>query len=160
MIINMTDETARSDEPESFNDLLAIARLRWLHRMRVALAERGFDDFRRGDGAWVRILGEQPAGMGEIAEFIGISPQAGTKVGDSLERRGYVERRDDDADRRRVVLHLTDRGREYQEAVVEVVAMLDEAFRASVRPTDLKAAVRVLHVAIGDGEVVDGDDPD
>jgi DNA-binding MarR family transcriptional regulator len=154
MIINVTDEH------ESFNDLLAIARLRWLHRMRIALAERGFDDFRRGDGAWVRILGEQPCGLGEMAEFIGISPQAVTKMADSLERRGYVERRDDDADRRRVVLHLTNRGREYQEAVVEVVTSLDETFRASVGPADLEAAFRVLHVAIGDGEVADGDDPD
>jgi DNA-binding MarR family transcriptional regulator len=160
MIINMTDDIELRNEPESFNDLLAIARLRWLYRMRVALAERGFDDFRRGDGAWVRILGEEPTGMGEIAEFIGVSPQAGTKVADSLERRGYVERRDDEADRRRVVLHLTDRGREYREAVVEVVALLDDAFRASVPPNDLEAAFRVLHIAIGDGEVVDGDDPD
>jgi DNA-binding MarR family transcriptional regulator len=160
MIINMTEEFAASDEPESFNDLLAIARLRWLHRMRVALAERGFDDFRRGDGAWVRILGEQPCGPGEMAELIGISPQAVTKMADSLERRGYVERRDDDADRRRVVLHLTDRGREYQQAVVEVVGILDDTFRANVPPADLEAAFRVLHIAIGDGEVVDGDDPD
>jgi MarR family transcriptional regulator, transcriptional regulator for hemolysin len=154
MIINMTDEA------ESFNDLLAIARLRWLHRLRVALAERGFDDFRRGDGAWVRILGEQPSALGEIAEIIGVSPQAVTKMADSLERRGYVERRDDDADRRRVVLHLTDRGRSYQEAVVEVVANLDDTFRASVPPADLEAAFRVLHIAIGDGDVAGGDNPD
>jgi DNA-binding MarR family transcriptional regulator len=154
MIINVTDET------ESFNDLLAIARLRWLHRMRAALAERGFGDFRRGDGAWVRILGEQPCGLGEMAEIIGISPQAVTKMADSLERRGYVERRDDDADRRRVVLHLTARGRAYQEAVVEVVANLDDTFRASVEPADLEAAFRVLHIAIGDGEIAEGDDPE
>ena len=154
MIINI------KDEPESFNDLLAIARMRWLHRMRAALAERGFDDFRRGDGAWVRILGEQPSALGEIAEIIGISPQAVTKMADSLERRGYVERRDDDADRRRVVLHLTARGRSYQEAVVEVVANLDDTFRASVEQADLEAAFRVLHVAIGGGEIAEGGDPD
>jgi DNA-binding MarR family transcriptional regulator len=154
MIINMTDEL------ESFNDLLAIARMRWLRRMRVALAERGFADFRRGDGAWVRILGERPCGLGEMAEIIGISPQAVTKMADSLERRGYVERRDDDADRRRVVLHLTDRGRSYQETVVEVVANLDDTFRASVEPADLEAAFRVLHIVIGDGELANGDDPD
>ena len=156
----MTDELDFGDELESFYDLLAIARLRWLHWLRSALAERGFDDFRRGDGAWVRILGEEPRGPGELAEMIGISPQAMTKMADSLERRGYVERRDDDADRRRVVLHLTDRGREYQHAVTEIVANLDEKFRASVPPADLDAAFRVLHIAIGDGNVADGDDPD
>jgi DNA-binding MarR family transcriptional regulator len=139
-----------SDEPESFNGLLAVARLRWLNRMRARLAARGFTDFRRGDGAWIRILGAEPQGLGEIAEIIGVTRQAATKMADSLEQRGYVERRDDDADRRRVVLHLTDLGRRYEEAIVEVVDSLDEVFRASVSAADLDAAFRVLHAAIGD----------
>jgi DNA-binding MarR family transcriptional regulator len=147
--MGMTDESATA-EPESFHDLLAIARLRWLNRMRADLAERGFTTFRRGDGAWVRILGYEPQGLGEMAEFIGISRQAATKMADSLERRGYVERKDDDADRRRVILHLTDLGRRYERAIIEVVDTLDESFRASVAPDDLEAAFRVLHVAAGD----------
>jgi DNA-binding MarR family transcriptional regulator len=144
-----------TEEPESFNDLLAFARLRWLNRMRAELAGRGFTDFRRGDGAWVRILGHEPQGLGEMAEFIGISRQAATKMADSLERRGYVERMDDEADRRRVVLHLTDLGRRYERAIIEVVDRLDEAFRASVSPGDLEAAFRVLHVAAGDAGAPD-----
>jgi DNA-binding MarR family transcriptional regulator len=144
----MTNEPAAA-EPESFNDLLAVARLRWLNRMRAALAERGFTSFRRGDGAWVRILGYEPQGLGEMAEFIGISRQAATKMADSLERRGYVVRKDDDADRRRVVLHLTDLGRRYEQAIIEVVDNLDDSFRASVSPADLEAAFRVLHIAAG-----------
>jgi len=148
----MADDSA-AVEPESFNDLLALARLRWLNRMRAALAERGFTTFRRGDGAWVRILGYEPQGLGEMAEFIGISRQAATKMADSLESRGYVERKDDDADRRRVVLHLTDLGRRYEQAIIEVVDNLDESFRASVSPADLEAAFRVLHVAAGDAEM-------
>jgi DNA-binding MarR family transcriptional regulator len=146
-------------EPESFSELLALARLRWLNRMRAALAERGFTTFRRGDGAWVRILGFEPQGLGEMAEFIGISRQAATKMADSLERRGLVERRDDDADRRRVVLHLTDFGRRYERAIIEVVASLDESFRASVSPADLEAAFRVLHVAAGEAVADEGLEP-
>lgn|SRR5665213_792532 len=144
-----------AEEPESFSDLLAIARLRWLNRMRAALAERGFTEFRRGDGAWVRILGAEPQGPGEVAEIIGISRQAATKMADSLERRGYVERGDDDADRRRVVLSLTDLGHRYEQAIIEVVDDLNETFRASVPPADLEAALRVLHVAIGDDDTRD-----
>src|ERR1700690_2665579 len=121
----MTDEPVRA-EPGSFHDLLAIARLRWLNRMRAELADRGFTTFRRGDGAWVRILGFEPQGLGEMAEFIGISRQAATKMADSLEQRGYVVRQDDEADRRRVVLHLTDAGRRYERAIIEVVDALDE----------------------------------
>jgi MarR family transcriptional regulator, transcriptional regulator for hemolysin len=142
-------------EPQSFSDLLAIARLRWVNRMRVALAERGFTEFRRGDGAWVRILGAEPQGPGEVAEIIGISRQAATKMADSLEGRGYVERGDDDTDRRRVVLSLTALGRRYERAIIEVVDGLDESFRASVPPADLEAALRVLHVAIGEDDTPD-----
>jgi DNA-binding MarR family transcriptional regulator len=90
-----------------------------------------------------------------MAEFIGISRQAATKMADSLERRGYVERKDDEADRRRVVLHLTDLGRRYERAIVEVVDALDESFRASVSPADLEAAFRVLHVAARDADAPD-----
>lgn len=135
-------------EQESFNDLLAIARLRWLSRLRAGLAARGFPDFRRGDGAWIRMLGDHPCGIGEIAELIGISPQAATKMADSLERRGYVERRDDDEDRRRVVLHLTPAGREYEQAIAGIITALDESFRARVPAADLEAAVRTLRIAI------------
>jgi DNA-binding MarR family transcriptional regulator len=138
------------DGEESFHDLLAIARLRWLARLRAGLAERGFTDFRRGDGAWVRILAEEPCGPAEIADAIGISRQAATKMADSLEQRGYVERHDDEHDRRRVVLHLTEKGRRYHDATVEVVTGLNESFRASVSAADLEAATRVLHAAIGD----------
>jgi DNA-binding MarR family transcriptional regulator len=79
-------------------------------------------------------------------------------MADSLERRGYVERHDDGADRRRVVLHLTDLGRRYEKAITEVVDALDESFRASVSPADLEAAFRVLHGAIGDPDVPDAPD--
>jgi DNA-binding MarR family transcriptional regulator len=143
------------DDEASFYDLLAIARLRWLDRMRGGLAERGFTDFRRGDGAWIRILGAEPhgpepCGPAEIADAIGISRQAATKMADSLEQRGYLERRGDEHDRRRVALHLTEKGRRYHDATVEVVTGLNESFRASISAGDLEAAIRVLHVAIGD----------
>jgi DNA-binding MarR family transcriptional regulator len=150
-------------EPEqSFYDLLAIARLHQTHRMRVELAARGFADFRRGDGAWVRILGEWPRSPGEVAAIVGISRQAATKMADALEARGYVERAADDGDRRRVVLSLSERGRQYERAIVEVVDLLDEAIRSRVPAASLEIAARVLEVLIADGgeardQIVAGD---
>jgi DNA-binding MarR family transcriptional regulator len=139
-------------EPEqSFSDLLAIARLHQLHRMRVELASRGFDDFRRGDGGWVRILAEAPRSPGEVAGIIGVSRQAATKMADALERRGYVDRADDPHDRRRVVLSLTERGVRYERAIVEVVDLLDETIRSRVPSSSLEIATRVLEVVIADG---------
>jgi DNA-binding MarR family transcriptional regulator len=44
---------------------------------------------------------------GRIAEVTGMSTSAVTTLLDRLERRGFVERRRDPADRRRVYVHLT-----------------------------------------------------
>lgn len=139
-------------EPEqSFSDLVAIARLQQLNRMRSELAARGFGDFRRGDGAWVRILADAPRSPGEVAAIVGVSRQAATKMADTLERRGYVERAGDADDRRRVVLSLSERGRRYERAIVEVVDLLDQDVRARVPAASLEIARRVLEVVIADG---------
>ncbi len=130
--------------PESFGDLLGLARLRRVARMRRELLDRGFGDFRRGDGAWVRILAHAPTSLSELAGFIGVSPQAATKAADGLEQRGYVVRRADDRDRRRVLLEVTERGAEYASAIDEVIALLDEELAERVSPRDLDAARRVL----------------
>jgi DNA-binding MarR family transcriptional regulator len=112
--------------------------------MRDGLAERGFEPFRPGDGAWVRILAAQPCTIGEVAELIGISRQAATKAADSLERRGYATRVLDGDDRRRVILVLTDLGAGYAGAIADVVSEIDADVVANVDPDDLDAAYRVL----------------
>jgi DNA-binding MarR family transcriptional regulator len=47
-----------------------------------------------------------------VAGLLGVTPSTVTSVVDGLTARGLVERRADPADRRRVVLALTDRGRD------------------------------------------------
>ena len=131
-------------QPLPFVDLVALARLRIAERQRQALAVRGFDPFRRGDGAWVRILAEGPLTIGEVAAVIGQTPQNATRVADGLEQRGYVERILDDGDRRRVVLQLTPLGHGYAEAFTEVVEDLEREVAALVDHADLHGAHRVL----------------
>jgi DNA-binding MarR family transcriptional regulator len=137
-----------NERPLPFIDLVALARLRIAERQRQALAERGFDPFRRGDGAWVRILAEGPLTIGEVATMIGQTPQNGTRVADGLEQRGYVERILDNGDRRRVVLQLTPLGRGYAEAFTEVVDELEREVAALVDQADLHSAYRVLSTII------------
>jgi DNA-binding MarR family transcriptional regulator len=139
-----------NEERPPFGDMLALARLRLVHQMRDALAERGFETFRRGDGAWIRILAFSPRSLGEVAELIGISRQAATKAADSLERRGYVDRVAHDEDRRRVTLELTEAGEAYALAIGEVVQLIDSEVRAQVSADDLEAAHRVLAAIVGD----------
>jgi DNA-binding MarR family transcriptional regulator len=139
-----------NERPLPLVDLVGLARLRIAERQRQALAERGFEPFRRGDGAWVRILAEGPLTIGEVAAVIGQTPQNATRVADGLEQRGYVERILDDGDRRRVVLQLTPLGHGYADAFTEVVEELEQEVAALVDQADLHAAYRVL------GTIIDG----
>ncbi len=83
---------------------------------------------RQAGGVWGRLLeqhGVSPAGFfllrmlagedglraGEVARRLMTTPATLTTVVDTLERNGQVERRRDQADRRAVLLHITDAGR-------------------------------------------------
>jgi DNA-binding MarR family transcriptional regulator len=136
--------------PDSFGDLLGLARLHRIQRMRAALLDRGFGDFRRGDGAWVRMVAHAPTPLSELARFVGVSPQAATKAADSLEQRGYLTRRPDTDDRRRVLLEATTRGAEYAAAIDDVIDGLDAELAESVSDKDLAAARRVLAALLAD----------
>jgi DNA-binding MarR family transcriptional regulator len=146
LTFNQVDEYAPfvTQPRPPFPDALGLARLRFVQRLREGLADLGFGSFRRGDGAWVRILAAGPKSPGELAAVIGVSPQAATKAADSLEERGYLTRGPDDGDRRRILLELTERGVAYAEAIDSVVGGLDEELRRSVSAADLDAAYRVL----------------
>jgi DNA-binding MarR family transcriptional regulator len=55
--------------------------------------------------------GEDGLRAGEVARRLMTTPATVTSVADTLERHGQVERRRDGADRRAVLLHITDAGR-------------------------------------------------
>lgn len=137
-----------TEQPRAFGDTLALARLRLVRELERELLDRGFAGFRRADGAWVRILARRPCSLSELASIVGVSPQAVTKAADTLEARGYVVRRPDATDRRKIVLELTARGRAYAEAVDDAVEAVDERIRARVDAGDLAAATRVLEAIL------------
>ncbi len=85
---------------------------------------------------------EEVATVGRLAELFGISLPAASVLADRLVRAGYFERREDTADRRRVLLTLTRAG-------VQLVTDLREGSHAHLRrwmsrlsPDDLAALTR------------------
>jgi DNA-binding MarR family transcriptional regulator len=66
-----------------------------------------------------------PLPMGRLADALDVSVASATGIVDRMEQRGLVERRDDDRDRRVVVVHPTAAG-------LNVFADLDEQRRASL----------------------------
>ncbi len=85
---------------------------------------------------------EEVATVGRLAELFGVAMPAASVLADRLVRAGYVERNEDTADRRRVLLSLTRAG-------IQLVTDLREGSHSHLRrwmsqlsPEDLSALTR------------------
>lgn len=104
----------------------------------------------------LQILLDEPLAVGALADRMGVTPGATTRLVDGMIGRGWLERRRDPDDRRRVLLELTEEGRdeaEYlrgmtEQVVGEVVDELPEGERGSVL-----AALRSLREAFQRADV-------
>jgi DNA-binding MarR family transcriptional regulator len=90
--------------------LLALAYQEFVRELREAHAEEGFDDLGRSDGYVFRALANRPMTVSDLAGRLAISKQGAGQIVDDMERRGYLERRPDPADRRARLLYLSTRG--------------------------------------------------
>lgn len=139
--------------PYRFGDLLALARRSWVLRMASELQTRGFGDYRASDAAAVRILTVGPMPVGYLGTVLGVTRQAARKVARGLEERGYAATSPDAQDARKLNVALTPVGREYAEAIIEVIATLNQALARRAAPGHLAAADTVLRAAIDDDDL-------
>jgi DNA-binding MarR family transcriptional regulator len=118
------------------------ALLRWARgsygdAVRVQLARAGFDDLPR-NGAFV--IGGMANGRGTAADMIlglGVTKQAASQLIDTLVLRGYLTREIDPADRRRLTVNVTERGRGAADAVHAAVSSIDAALATRITPAEL-----------------------
>jgi len=141
----------KSSPPYLFGDLLALARQSWVAEIALRLERRGYADYRRNDAGVLRLLSRAPVTVGVLGAALGITRQAARKLADALERRGYARTEPDARDARRVNVLLTEEGREYARAIVEVVEGLNRELAARVGADDLRAADAVLRATL-DGD--------
>jgi DNA-binding MarR family transcriptional regulator len=92
--------------------LLGLAFAEFVDELRADLARRGFDDLGPSYGYVFRVLGDGDRSLSELAGLLGMTLPGAGKIVDEMERRGYVERHGDPADRRVKRLRLSPRGRE------------------------------------------------
>src|ERR1700722_19161774 len=93
--------------------LLRHARTTYGIAMHRALAEAGYDDIPK-NGLYViggLALGAGDAPLGQLVKELRISKQTAGQLVDALVTRGYLERRVDGEDRRKLVVTLTERGK-------------------------------------------------
>lgn len=100
------------DERQALIEAVA-AEMRNCHRAAEALDETVAARFgvNRTDLRHLELLCDGPLSAGQLSERSGLSPAAMTSLVDRLERKGYVRRVRDAADRRRVFVELTDEAR-------------------------------------------------
>jgi DNA-binding MarR family transcriptional regulator len=72
----------------------------------------------------------------ELAEYLGLAVNSVTEIVDSLENKGLVQRRRDEADRRVVRLELTDTGREAARTIVISVQDIARTYLGALTPSE------------------------
>src|SRR3954467_2547536 len=86
-------------EPDFAILVMGVARV-VTDRLDLAVARAGVEDMRSSFGFGIRALAAQDRTLTQLAELLAVTKQAAIKVVDDMERRGFVERTPDPADRR------------------------------------------------------------
>jgi MarR family transcriptional regulator, transcriptional regulator for hemolysin len=92
---------------------------------------------------YVRRLGDGVR-QKELATALSIEGPSLVRILDNLERRGLIERRADESDRRARGIHLTRSGRELARRAAKVGGEVQARVLASVSAAELEACQRVL----------------
>lgn len=109
--------------------LLRAARNAYATSIRGCLADGGFSDIPRNGsyvlGALARSTPDEGPSLTALSEQLAVSKQAASQLIDTLVLRGYLDRRPDPEDRRRMTVQLTERGQAAAEAVRDGVEAVD-----------------------------------
>jgi DNA-binding MarR family transcriptional regulator len=94
---------------------------------RLAADQRtaGVDGMRPSYGYVIRAVHAEQPTVNRLAQLLDVTKQTASKLADDMERAGFLERRPDPADRRRVRLALTGKGRAVRRSALRTSAALE-----------------------------------
>jgi DNA-binding MarR family transcriptional regulator len=119
------------DEPDLA--IILVAANRCLNdRLVRAVRETGARDVRPAFGYVIRAVAAEEPTVGRLAELLGVSRQAASKLADEMVERGYLLRAPDPDDRRRTRLRLSAKGRRVRERAAAESAAIEAELRTSV----------------------------
>lgn len=84
------------------------------------------------------------ASAGDISKHLCLTTGRVAAALNSLERKGFIERRRDDADKRRVLVYMTDKGRTFAQKRHEEARRRLESLLRELGEHDAKEFVRIL----------------
>lgn len=86
----------------------------------------------------------EPIRMGELASTLGVVPRSATDLVDALQEAGLVTRTVDPANRRSVLVELTQQGRDIQQAMAEARAATADALFGTLDPAERRQLSSLL----------------
>lgn len=100
-----------------------LSTLQWLmkrHQMFCQAESGPFADTTRGQGRILAMLKIQPEiATKELAYLLGIRQQSLNELLNKLEKNGYVERKPSENDKRVMIVHLTEKGKQLQQPEID-----------------------------------------
>src|SRR6201996_1827966 len=151
MAANVPHGTAPDDavpgDGASIPALLRGARGSYAHTIARFLAEAGCDDLPQNGPFVLGGMANRSASAVEMIRGLGVTRQAASQLIDALVVRGYLTREVNPADRRRLNIELTDRGRAAAEAVAAAIGQVDADLATMITPAEL-AGLRAGLVAL------------
>jgi DNA-binding MarR family transcriptional regulator len=130
--------------------LLRHARTTYGKAMRRALEGAGYDDMPR-NGMYIvggLALNATTVPLGQLVKELGVSKQAVGQLVDTLVLRGYLERKEDDEDRRKSNIVLTKRGRAAAAIQAEARGKIDAELISRVGQENVLRTRRTLAALI------------
>jgi DNA-binding MarR family transcriptional regulator len=145
-------------EPPWYEDvimpaLLRHARVTYGRAMRRALEQAGYDDIPK-NGLYViggLALGAGDVPLGQLVKALGVSKQSAGQLVDALVLRGYLERKVDDEDRRKLTVTLSERGRAAAATQAEARKKIDAVLVARVGEENVSRTRRTLAALVDMG---------
>jgi DNA-binding MarR family transcriptional regulator len=126
------------DEPD-LAILLAAAFRALTVRLAEANAEAGVEGLRPSFGYAIRAIHAERPTVRRLAELLDVTKQTASTLADDLRRAGFVERRPDEEDRRRVRLVLTAQGRAVRERALRTSAELEQEITEATDERSVRA---------------------
>lgn len=124
--------------------LMRSARGAYASAIRAELRAIGIDDLPRNGAFLLAGIDTDGGPRGDLPSELGVTKQAVSQLLNTLVRRGYLKRRPDPEDRRRIALELTERGEQVVPAVLRGVEAVETQLQQRVSPEQVQAMRSVL----------------
>ena len=130
-----------SEAPTDRPSLALLLRVIYQHHSQAiesALRASGFDDIAPSAGNVFPFMRREGITISALAELAGVRKQTMAQAVEQLERSGYVERRENPADRRSRLVFLTDRGRTVTPVTHAAAAAVEERWASLIGTDELE----------------------